>query len=109
MIFDNVIFGIIMFSSWAFVALGGFFVIAGAIGLLRMNNFFVKLHTIILSNCYGLTLIQIGFMIRNYFEISLLKFFIIIVLNILVTLVSIHAIGRRAYIENVDIKIKRRG
>ncbi|MFC1659693.1 monovalent cation/H(+) antiporter subunit G, partial [Pseudomonadota bacterium] len=90
------------------IQFGSFFIITGAIGFLRMEDFFIKLHAIVLSNCYGITFILIGFIIKNSFEISLLKFFIIIILNILVTLVSIHAVGRRAYIENTDIRAKRR-
>jgi monovalent cation/proton antiporter MnhG/PhaG subunit len=106
--FDSILYGLVTFLGWFFIILGGFFVAAGAIGFLRMKDFFIKLHAVKLSNCYGITFILIGFMIRNYFEISILKFIIILILNLMVTLTCIHAIGRRAYIEGIKMDAKRR-
>jgi multicomponent Na+:H+ antiporter subunit G len=88
--------------------MGSFFVITGAIGFLRMKDLFIKLHAINIANCYGITFILIGIGIRYYFEISLIKLSIAIIINLLVNITCLHTIGRRAYIDNVDAKFKKR-
>ena len=105
---DSIFTGITLLSSWAFVLMGSFFIITGTIGFLRMKDFFVKLHAIKIANCYGLTFILIGIAIRYYFEISLIKLSIIIILNLLINITCLHLIGRRAYIDNIDVNFKKR-
>jgi len=105
---ESIFTGIALLCSWTFVLMGSFFVITGAIGFFRMKDLFVKLHAINIANCYGITFILIGIAIRYYFEISLIKLSIIIILNLLINITCLHVIGRRAYIDNIDVEFKKR-
>ena len=89
-------------ASWALVLVGGAFCIIGAIGLLRMPDFFTRMHAASIIDTLGAAFILLGLMLQAGFSLVTVKLIAIGLLLFFTSPVSTHALARAALARGVD-------
>ncbi len=85
--------------SWACIVTGGLFAILGGVGLLRMPDFFTRLHAASLTDTLGVLLLLAGLMVQavaGAHWISLVKLGVIGIIILYTSPVATHALARAA-------------
>lgn len=80
----------------AFLVVGFFFMTVSAIGVLRLPDFFSRLHASSIGETLGIVLAGLGFMVYEGFTLVSLKILGIIAALFLVNPVGTHLIGKAA-------------
>jgi multicomponent Na+:H+ antiporter subunit G len=89
-------------ASWALVLVGGAFCIIGAIGLLRMPDFFTRMHAASIIDTLGAAFILLGLMLQAGFSLVTVKLIAIGLLLFFTSPVSTHALARAALARGVE-------
>lgn len=87
------------FTNWLsilFILLGSFFTITGSIGLIRMPDFYSRLHPAGLTESFGAPLIIIGLILTSGFTLISLKLMFLIVFLMITSPTATHAITKAA-------------
>lgn len=82
--------------GWAFIGAGSFFCIVGAFGMLRMPDFYTRMHASSVIDPFGVVLILTGLVFKAGFTLTAAKLGIIILLLLFTGPVASHALGRAA-------------
>lgn len=82
--------------SWACLIGGGVFVIVGGIGLLRMPDFFTRLHAAALTDTLGMGLVVLGLMLQSGVSTPTIKLLMIFAFMLLTNPTATHALARAA-------------
>lgn len=80
-----------------FMILGFFFVMVASIGVLRLPDFYTRMHASGKSETLGLLLTLIGLAIYNGFNLVSLKILLISLFVLLANPIGTHAITRAAF------------
>ena len=100
---------ILFLFAWLFFLAGTFIVISCFVGLLKNNDFFIRMHAIKISNIYGISFILFASSLLSKNMGIFLQLLLIILVNILSTIVITHAICRTAFLDGIKYKgISRR-
>jgi multicomponent Na+:H+ antiporter subunit G len=83
--------------SWACILAGGFFTIAGAIGLVRMPELFTRMHAASVIDTLGAGLLAAGMMLQAGFSLVTLKLLFILALFFFIGPVVTHALAQAAF------------
>jgi multicomponent Na+:H+ antiporter subunit G len=83
-------------ASWVLLVLGGAFAIAGGIGLLRLPDFYTRLHAASVTDTMGAGLIILGLMLQAGLTLVTVKLFLIINFLILTGPTATHALAKAA-------------
>ncbi len=79
------------------IILGVLFVVIGAVGLLRLPDFYIRISAITKAATVGVACIMIGVAL-NYNEISIaIKAFAVVLFLLITSPIAAHIIGRAAY------------
>ena len=89
-------------ASWFLIALGGAFCVIGAIGLLRMPDFFTRMHAASVIDTLGAAFILMGLMLQAGFSLVTVKLIAIGVLLFFTSPVATHALARAALARGVQ-------
>lgn len=85
------------------IIIGVLFVVIGAIGLLRLPDFYIRVSAITKAATMGVACIMIGVAL-NYNEISIaIKAFAVVIFLLITSPIAAHIIGRAAYNEGVPL------
>jgi multicomponent Na+:H+ antiporter subunit G len=76
---------------------GGLFVFAGAVGLLRLPDFYSRLHATSKCDTLGLGLMVAGAALHAGISLISVKILLVVVFVALVNSTAAHAIGRAAF------------
>lgn len=82
--------------SWALLLSGSFFVVVSAVGVLRMPDFFTRLHAAGIIDTLGVMLIVAGLMLQAGFTLASVKLFLIFVFVLFTTPTATHALAKAA-------------
>ncbi len=82
--------------SWAFILGGGFFLIVGGIGLLRLPDFFARMHAAGIIDTIGTDLLLLGMMIQAGFSLVTLKLLLIVLFIMFTSPTAAHALAKAA-------------
>jgi len=82
--------------SWALLGLGSFFLLVGGIGVLRMPDFYTRMHPAGLTDTLGAGLILIGLMFQGGLTLVTAKLGLILVLYLFTSPTSGHATASAA-------------
>lgn len=82
--------------SWTLLAAGGFFCVVGGIGLLRMPDFYTRLHAASVTDTLGAGLILLGLILQAGFTLVAAKLVVIGLLIFFTSPAAAHAIARAA-------------
>ena len=88
--------------SWVLLGAGSFFLVVGAIGLVRMPDVFTRMHATSVSETLGVGFILGGLMIQGGFTLVTFKLVCLFILLFLTAPVASHAIARAAMADGVE-------
>jgi multicomponent Na+:H+ antiporter subunit G len=94
--------------SWALILLGSFFVVAGALGLVRMPNLFTRMHAVSVIDTTGVGFLVLGMMLQAGLGLVTLKLLFILVLFFFAGPVVTHALAQAALHEKIDPEAAKR-
>jgi multicomponent Na+:H+ antiporter subunit G len=93
-----------------FLGVGSFFCLIGAIGLIRMPDFFTKMHASSLIETLGAGFILLGLAFESGFSLVTVKLIFIGLLILFTGPTATHALARAAIIRGLDpTKDSKRG
>jgi multicomponent Na+:H+ antiporter subunit G len=87
--------------SWLLLASGGFFCIVGAIGLLRMPDFYTRMHAASVIETLGAGLILLGLILQAGLTLVSAKLLMIGLLIFFASPTASHALARAAMIRGL--------
>ena len=82
--------------SALFVIAGGFFLVVGGIGLVRLPDLFTRLHAAGVGDTLGVALFVLGFMFLADFGIVTIKLALVLLFLLLTGPVATHALAKAA-------------
>ncbi len=88
--------------SWVAIGLGSFFVVTGAVGLLRMPDVYTRMHAASVIDTMGAGLLIFGLIVQAGFTLVTLKLFFILALLFFTGPVAAHALAQAALHEKID-------
>ena len=83
-------------ASWACLVAGGLFCIVGAVGMLRMPDFYTRMHAASVIETLGAGLILLGLMLQAGFSLIAVKLLIVALLIFFASPTATHALARAA-------------
>lgn len=83
--------------SVAAISAGVFFVFAGTLGVLRLPDFFTRIHAAGMTDTLGVELILMGLILQSGFTLLSLKFILVAFFLLLTSPTATHAIADAAY------------
>ena len=89
-------------ASWALIVTGSAFCVIGATGLLRMPDFFTRMHAASVVDTLGAAFILAGLMLQAGFSLVTIKLIAIGVLLFFTSPVATHALARAALARGVQ-------
>ncbi len=91
----------ITLMSWLSLVLGGIFCIVGAIGLLRMPDFYTRMHAASVIETLGAGLILLGLILQAGFTLVTAKLLMLGLLILFVSPTATHALARAAMVRGI--------
>ena len=82
--------------SWALLLSGGFFVLVGSLGLVRMPDFFTRIHAASITDTLGAGLIIAGLLIQSPQWPGAVKLVLIMLFLVLTGPTATHALAKAA-------------
>jgi len=90
------------FLSWGCLLAGGFFCIVGGIGLIRMPDFYTRMHAASVTETLGAGLILLGLIIQAGVSLITAKLLMIALLIFLASPTATHALAKAALIRGLQ-------
>jgi len=87
--------------SWACLVGGGFFCIVGAVGLLRMPDFYTRMHAASVIETLGAGLILLGLIVQAGLTLVAVKLLMVGVLIFFASPTAPHALARAAMVRGL--------
>ncbi len=82
--------------SWPLLVAGGFFVVVGSLGLVRMPGFFTRVHAASITDTLGAGLILAGLLLQAPNAIGAVKLVLIFVFLVITGPTATHALAKAA-------------
>jgi multicomponent Na+:H+ antiporter subunit G len=82
--------------SWALLLTGSFFLLAGGIGLLRLPDFFTRVHAAGVTDTMGAGAILVGLMLQAGLTQASIKLVLIIMFMLFTSPTASHALAQAA-------------
>ena len=92
--------------SWLSLAIGGIFCVIGAIGLLRMPDFFTRMHAASVIETLGAGLILFGLIIQVGWTLIAVKLVMLFLLIFFASPTASHALARAALAKGMKPLLK---
>ncbi len=89
-------------ASWVLLVIGGAFCVIGAVGLLRMPDFFTRTHAASVVDTLGAAFILLGLMLQAGPTLVAVKLAAIGILLFFTSPVATHALARAALARGVE-------
>jgi multicomponent Na+:H+ antiporter subunit G len=83
-------------ASWALLVAGGLFCIVGAVGLLRMPDFYTRMHAASVTDTLGAGLILLGLILQAGWSLVAAKLVMVGLLIFFTSPAATHALARAA-------------
>ena len=93
--------------SWACLLAGSAFALIGAIGLIRMPDFYTRMHAASVTDTLGAGLILLGLVLQAGFTLVAAKLLIVGLLILFSTPTATHALARAAFLRDVRPMLAR--
>ena len=88
--------------SWACLVAGGLFCVVGALGLLRMPDFFTRMHAASVIETLGAGFILLGLVLQAGFTLVAVKLLVIGVLIFFASPTATHALARATMVRGLE-------
>jgi multicomponent Na+:H+ antiporter subunit G len=83
-------------ASWACLVIGGVFCIVGAIGLVRMPDFYTRMHAASVTETLGAGLLLLGLILQSGFTLIAAKLLVLGLLIFFASPTATHALASAA-------------
>jgi multicomponent Na+:H+ antiporter subunit G len=83
--------------GWLLLVTGSLFVVIGGIGLLRLPDFYTRVHAASITDTVGSWLILLGLMSQSGLNLVTAKLALVLIFLILTSPLSSHALTKAAY------------
>lgn len=83
--------------SWLLLLGGGFFVVIGALGVLRFPDFYTRTHAAGVTDTLGADLILVGLLLQVPDAMTAIKLLLILMFFVLTSPVATHSVAHAAY------------
>ena len=87
--------------SWVFLVAGGLFCIVGAVGLLRMPDFYTRMHAASVIETLGAGLILLGLLLQAGLTLVAVKLLMVGLLIFFASPTATHALARAAMVRGL--------
>ena len=87
--------------SWLFLVSGSVFIIIGGLGLLRLPDFYTRIHAASITDTVGAWLVLIGLMLQAGLNLVMVKLLLILVFLLLTSPLASHALAKAAFLRGV--------
>lgn len=87
--------------SWLLLTAGGFFVLIGGIGALRMPNLYTRMHAASVTDAMGAILVLSGIMLQAGLSLATIKLVAILVFLLITSPTSSYALASAALIAGI--------
>jgi multicomponent Na+:H+ antiporter subunit G len=87
---------ILEWVTWVLLALGGFFVLVGGIGVLRMPDLYTRMHAASVTETLGTILVLVALMLLAGWSLASFKLFAILMFLLFTAPVSSYALANTA-------------
>jgi multicomponent Na+:H+ antiporter subunit G len=84
--------------SWAFIVIGGFFLVVGGLGLVRLPDFYTRLHAAGITDTMGAGLLLLGMMVHEGWTLVTVKLFLIGLFLYFTSPTATHAVANAAFV-----------
>lgn len=88
-------------SSAVLIAAGCFFVLVAAVGVVRLPDFYSRMHPAGKSDTLGQSMILLGLIVHEGFSFVSIKLLLIIVFIFIANPTATHAVAKAAYVAGV--------
>lgn len=88
--------------SWSCLLAGGFFCVVGGIGLIRMPDFYTRMHAAGVTETLGAGLLLLGLMIQAGLSLVTAKLLMIGLLIFLTSPAATHALAKAALVRGLQ-------
>lgn len=89
--------------SWICLVAGPLFCIIGAVGLLRLPDFYARIHAAGITDTLGAGLVIIGLVLQAGMTLVAVKLIFIIVFMFFINPGATHALAKAAYAQGVEV------
>lgn len=84
-------------ASWVFILAGGLFMLTGALGILRMPDFYTRLHAAGMTDTMGSAFILAGLILQGGWTLTPVRLGLILLFLYFTGPVATHALANAAY------------
>lgn len=91
--------------SWAFLLSGGAFLLIGGLGLIRLPDFYTRMHAGGVIDTLGADLILLGMMVQAGFSLVTVKLILIGIFIFFTSPTSTHAVANAALVAGLEPKV----
>lgn len=91
--------------SWCFLLAGGAFLLVGGLGLIRLPDFYSRLHAAGIIDTMGAELILFGMMFQAGFSLVTVKLLLIGVFIFITSPTATHAVANAALVAGLEPKL----
>ena len=88
--------------SWVLILAGSAFVIIGGVGLLRLPDFYTRIHAAGITDTLGTWLILAGLMIHEGLTLNAAKLAMLLFFLLITSPLSSHALAKAAFLRGLD-------
>ncbi|WP_371397532.1 monovalent cation/H(+) antiporter subunit G [Fretibacter rubidus] len=95
--FTQILYGLRVLIAGAAILVGLFFLLAGTLGVLRLPDFYTRIHAAGMTDTLGAELILLGLMVQSGFSQMTLKLLFVAFFLLLTGPTATHAVANAAY------------
>ena len=88
---------IVDISSALCLLLGSFLCLSGGVGIMRLPDFYTRMHAVGVTDTLGAGMVLIGLMLQNPEGLVILKLLLILVMTLFISPVASHALAKAAF------------
>jgi multicomponent Na+:H+ antiporter subunit G len=92
---------LLLVLEWIFVAAGSLFLIIGGIGLLRLPDFYSRIHAAGITDTMGAWLLIVGLLFTAGDVLPHLKLVMLLIFLIITSPLASHALAKAAYLRHL--------
>jgi multicomponent Na+:H+ antiporter subunit G len=99
--------GVVDAASWLLLGAGGFFCVVGALGLLRMPDFYTRMHAASVTDTLGAGFMLVGLALQAGLSLVTAKLVIIGLLIFFASPTATHALAKAAMTRGLEPQLAR--
>lgn len=87
--------------SWVFIGTGSVFVIIGGVGMLRLPDFYTRIHAAGITDTMGSWLILVGLMFQSGWNLVTAKLVFLMFFMVATSPLASHALAKAAFLRDL--------